>query len=434
MYTITCDGKTLHDPRLGEGYVVLGATLTLEAEKAGALEFTVEPTNQCYSDISPLKNRINVYRDGSCIWEGRPLKVETGFNLDMHIICEGRIAELRDAPFTRALINVKEADRAETTTIDGETFTRADGNLPYLYQEFFNRYNSFIDDPTKNFVLGNMDIPWLIYSNGRWDYRYAFDAYTPENDANFYDLLFDGYEESETNLGYYFPPITADYFGGHIMPRYRGEDVLIIDIIKDIGTEVATQKIEFGKNLLDLTRFIDAAEVYSIIYPIFLQASQSTGIYLDGSTSEINTTEGAKPLDGKILESPTLVNMFGRVIRPVEIYATYNQMNTQEAREQTASKQIELALNNALSIELTALDLSLLGINVDSIEIYKYYEIISAPHDFDEMYQCIAITRDLDEPQNDVYTFGATRETLTNWVMQTMNTYRNAASNDTGGE
>lgn len=218
------------------------------------------------------------------------------------------------------------------------------------------------------------------------------------------------------------------------MPRYRGEDVLIIDIIKDIGTEVATQKIEFGKNLLDLTRFIDAAEVYSIIYPIFLQTSQSTGIYLDGSTSEINTTEGAKPLDGKILESPTLVNMFGRVIRPVEIYATYNQMNTQEAREQTASKQIELALNNALSIELTALDLSLLGINVDSIEIYKYYEIISAPHDFDEMYQCIAITRDLDEPQNDVYTFGATRETLTNWVMQTMNTYRNAASNDTGGE
>lgn len=419
MYTITMDGQTLHDPRLGEGYVVLEPILNVEIDKAGTLEFSVAPPNVCYSDLEILKNRICVYKNDVCIWEGRPLNIEVPYNLIKRVTCEGRIAELKDAPYTLRLISKYGTDRATQTTIDGETFVRADGNLPALYQAVFERYNAFIDDPTKEVVLGNMDIPWQIYGGGRWEYTgtNTFSC-NPDAETTFYDLLFNGHENPDSNLGWDFPKITDEYYNAHILPRYRGEDVLIIDILRSVDASLADQVIRFGENLLDITQFIDSEGAYSVIYPIFKSYhEQSVGKYLDGTVDPINET--THDLGGKLLENETYISMFGRVIKPVTIiYSSQTDIATQEQRENLAAIQMESDIKNIITVELTALDLSLLGVDVDSIELFKRYEIVSPPHNFDEIYQCVAITHDLDEPQNDVYTFGASRQTLTNWVTE----------------
>ena len=69
-----------------------------------------------------------------------------------------------------------------------------------------------------------------------------------------------------------------------------------------------------------------------------------------------------------------------------------------------------------MTVNVSALDLSLLGVNVESIELHKKYEIVSAPHNFDEIYQCTGVRLNLLEPQSNEYQFGPTRETLTGWI------------------
>lgn len=422
MYTITCDGKTLHDPRLGEGYVVLDSSLTLEINKAGLLEFSVAPTNNCYEDIVSLKNRINVYRDDVCIWEGRTLNVETPFNLIKRVTCEGRIAELKDCMFTTDPILVSQGARPTAPSIPGETFDLADGNLPVGFQRFFARFNAYLNDTSKEMTLGSMDIPFYMLATGEAWGDFQYELSTDDGSKTFYDLLYNGETSEDTEeISYYyynFIPITQPPYNAHVIPRYRGEDLLIVDILQDPG-ELSTQKIEFGKNLLDLTQYIDPEQAYSIIYPMFYQEGfDYMPHYLDGSFYSVDQT--THELTNRTIESPTLINLIGRVMKGVKItFTDYDEeLGTQAKRTAKATEVLENALNDILTIELKALDISLLGISEDEIKLYNYYEIVSAPHQFDEIYQCTGVSLDLDEPQNNVYTFGASRQTLTNWVTE----------------
>ena len=91
-------------------------------------------------------------------------------------------------------------------------------------------------------------------------------------------------------------------------------------------------------------------------------------------------------------------------------------MDTQAKRNALAAPILAEGLSLALTVTISALDLSLLGVDVDSINLLDFYEIISLPHDFDEVYQCTAVRLDLLEPQNNEYQFGPPRQTLTGWV------------------
>ena len=70
-----------------------------------------------------------------------------------------------------------------------------------------------------------------------------------------------------------------------------------------------------------------------------------------------------------------------------------------------------------LTLELTAIDMTLLGVETDSIEILKSVRVIAPPFGLDEYFTVTSIEVPLDSPENTVYTLGINKhKTLTQTV------------------
>ena len=398
MYTITIDGATLYHPRGGDDETLLDAVLSLEDNRSGSFEFTVPVINSQYDNINVLKSRIVIFKDDAVFWAGRPLTVETDWERNKRVTCEGWIAVLRDAPVTRYSLSAYDMDAP----------------LTGLYSALFARFNQFMaDDTGKHVNLGQCDFPNIKTATGELSTVDTLVVWLNEGDVwetNYFDLLFDGITHDEESDSDDLPNIVEYPYSGHIIPHYTADGETTIDILQDGGV-LSDQKIEFGKNLLDITQHLDPDASFSILYPIF-----NGEYYFDGSTSPIAQDSFT---NGKLLESETAINLIGRVVHPQNIrsdHGRYDEVNTQEKRNALAAPVLAEGLALALTVTISALDLSLLGVDVDSINLLDFYEIISAPHDFDEIYQCAAVRLDLLEPQNNEYQFGPPRQTLTGWV------------------
>lgn len=401
MFTVLIDGATLYHPRGGDDNALLDAVLSLEDNKSGSFELTVPITNSQYENIAPFLNRIVLFEDGVVVWAGRPISVEIDWNLNKRVTCEGWIAVLRDAPVTKY-------------ALDAHNATDATGYaLRDVYKTLFERFNQFMGSETNKLVdLGTCDFPYIKNADGSDIVTSYLNIGLSDGDdrwkSTYFDLLFDGIEAEEESSA--LPNITEPPYNGHIVPRYTATGTTVVDILADTPT-VSDQKIEFGKNLLDLTQFINPDKNFSVLYPRF-----NGRWYLDGTTSPINAGSFT---NGKLLENQTAINVIGRVVRALDIRSTNgrsDEVDTQEKREALAAPYLAAGLQSALTVNVSALDLSLLGVNVESIELHKKYEIVSAPHNFDEIYQCTGVRLNLLEPQSNEYQFGPTRETLTGWI------------------
>ena len=67
----------------------------------------------------------------------------------------------------------------------------------------------------------------------------------------------------------------------------------------------------------------------------------------------------------------------------------------------------------ATTIEISAIDLKLLGVDVDRLEVGKFVHVVSPPHGIDSNFLCSKIILDLLEPDRSEYTFGLVFTALT---------------------
>ena len=79
MYSIYSDSYLIYDSGI-QDYVAMDPKLTLKANEAGQLTFTLPSTNPSISHITRLKSRIKVYRDSTLIFLGRI--IEDSVSLD----------------------------------------------------------------------------------------------------------------------------------------------------------------------------------------------------------------------------------------------------------------------------------------------------------------------------------------------------------------
>lgn len=84
------------------------------------------------------------------------------------------------------------------------------------------------------------------------------------------------------------------------------------------------------------------------------------------------------------------------------------------------------------TIEISAIDLKLLGVDVDRLEVGKFVHVVSPPHGIDSNFLCNKIVLDLLEPDHSEYTFGLVFTALTNKQISTNklseNSYKTAQS------
>lgn len=347
---IYCDRQLLHSVRAAEaGRIVLSPTLTQELNEPDSLDFTVPPGNPMYGNIQKLKSTITVYQDGECIFSGRCLTGQSDFYKRKKVSCEGAAAYLVDS-VTRPY-----------------EFT---GDIPEFVDWLLKNHNEQVASD-RRLVLGELSI----------------------TDSNNY------INRSNSDYGRTHTEIQDKLIktnGGYLRTRTKN-GVNYLDLTADSGS-VCNQVIEFGKNLLDITEYIDAKNVFTVLIP--LGAEQEDGSRL--GIASIN--------DGKdYLENEIGVALFGRIWKT----ETWDDVTLPENLLPKGKAYLDSGIQMAVTLEVKAFDLKNAGVDINRITIGCYVRVVSIPHGIDSYFRCIKITHHLDNPGATEYVLGAGFTTLT---------------------
>lgn len=358
MYTIYADGKTLYAPNLfHEGYGVFSPRLTVEINKAGSLEFTLPPTNEMYDNIAKLKTIVTAFQNGEEIFRGRVLHDEKDFYKQKKTYCEGELAFLLDS------------------TQRPYTFNGTVGNL---FKQFINNHNSRVES-SKQFTIGTITLSGNITCE---DYNYptTLDAINDQILAN---------------------------FGGTVRTRLENGK-RYIDLLANVSESnaVATtsQTIEFGTNLLDITEYISAEDVFTVIVPLGGTINNESGESTDEKLTISSVNNGKD-----YIENSSAISLFGRIEKKVEWSDVKDASKLKELATEYLNKSIEMAV----SLSVNAVDLHVLNVDTEQIRLGDWVRVISLPHGLNRLFQCTKIVYDMENPDQNEYSFGVEFTTMT---------------------
>ena len=179
-----------------------------------------------------------------------------------------------------------------------------------------------------------------------------------------------------------------------MLPRYSG-DTVVLDYV-ETSSRKSNQKIAFGTNLLNLDDFLSAAGTATAIYP----------------TGKDGITIGSVSADGKdYVVNDTLYSRYGMIAKPMQCEAETKAELLSQAK---AVANLYAVLNH--SLELTAFDLSIAHVDIDSISVGDNVEVISPPHGLHTEMLCTAKTTDFVDPAQSKITLGKSAKTMSGIV------------------
>lgn len=386
--------------------LVLSPKLTREVSKGGSLVFTMTRDHAQYDMLQKLSTVVQVRRDGKEIWRGRVLKHEADFYNRRVVYCEGALSYFNDSSITP--FNYK-------------------GTLRQFLQHLIDAHNDQVKSKMKCFQLGTVTAALgnLVVQFGDAD-QYG----VGEDYGKVWDIL---------------DKLVLKVFGGYFYCGFdaaTGYNVLnYCDQAVEAKRQTA-QKIEYGRNLLNLSETTDATDLYTRIYPIgnkhtvdtskwyyklmwwrdpskdkheerwgIMEADAATvAQYLPASGYSYNLEEGW-------IQNDTAVQKFGIITRIVEL-------DTDSANDTFAAGVQALQQNYAMktSYVIRAVDFVDVGYDTDRLDFSMYSHIISKPHSVDAVMLCTKLVEPLEKPAQKEFTFGMTRRTLTDRQVANMGT------------
>ena len=352
-YRVKLDDKTLYEPLLqSEGYIITNPSATKSKNKAGSFTFSVPYSNPLYGEIKKLKSIVTIYKDDAIIWKGRVLDERKDFNRNKTTTCEGELAFLNDVLIA-----------------------------PYDYSENGITINEFFQ-----YIMG-------LYSSNCSDYRKIEPGYVYNVDS---DIKIYPVSKTYENVLSTISSKLISVVGGILVFRYQN-GVSYLDYYGHINNAIR-QKIEFGKNLINLEEYIDATDVYTYLIPLGKQDD-------DGNYIDITSVNNGK----NYIYSSTGLELYGKITKTAE----YSDIEDPTLLLQKAQAVLADAIKEATTITIKAVDLKKLGVDTDMIDVNSLVNIISPPHGIDSSFLCSEITFDLSNPANDEYTFGSETTSLT---------------------
>ena len=386
--------------------LVLSPKLTREVSKGGSLVFTMTRDHAQYDMLQKLSTVVQVRRDGKEIWRGRVLKHEADFYNRRVVYCEGALSYFNDSSITP--FNYK-------------------GTLRQFLQHLIDAHNDQVKSKMKCFQLGTVTAALgnLVVQFGDAD-QYG----VGEDYGKVWDIL---------------DKLVLKVFGGYFYCSFDATTGLNVLNYCDQAVEAkrqTAQKIEYGRNLLNLSETTDATDLYTRIYPIGNKHTVDTskwyyklmwwrdtskdkheerwGImetdaatvaqYLPASGYSYNLEEGW-------IQNDAAVQKFGIITRIVEL-------DTDSANDTFAAGVQALQQNYAMktSYVIRAVDLVDAGYDTDRLDFSMYSHIVSTPHSVDAVMLCTKLVELLAKPAQKEFTFGMTRRTLTDRQVANMGT------------
>ena len=368
MYEIHADGKTLHNPRLiNEGYGVISPKVTVSISKAGTLEFIMPPNNALYDSINKLKTKVTVSQNGEEIFRGRVLNDEKDFYKQKRVSCEGQLAFLLDSI---------QRPYSYSGTVEG------------LFKKLITNHNNRVE-ADKQFTVGKVTVSANV-SCSNSSYPNTFD-------------------EINTQI--------IEKTGGQLLVR-KANNIYYLDLIaptaEDGTVNTSTQTIEFGRNLMDITEYITAENIFTVLIP------------LGGTVGDTDEKLTITSVNGNsdCLVNSSGVSLFGYIEKTME----WSECESASELKTLGQKALDDNFKMSVSLSVRAVDLNLLDVNVAAIRLGDWVRVISVPHGLDEMFQCTKIVYDLLNPENNEYSFGAVRETFTQKQAKNNKTMKSSVS------
>jgi hypothetical protein len=360
MYTVLLDGNVLHDPRLEPEYILVSATLTEEDNAPAKFEFVMSYKHWGYNRIERMKSLIEVYKDSTLIFRGRPRDDSKDFDNSKTVVCESGLAYLYDSVVRPYAYN---------------------GTLSGYLTSMLASHNSQVDTNRK-IQLGTVTVT-------------DPDDYITHASTK-YPNTFEELMEKCVKL-----------LSGHFITRYSGS-VTYLDYLVD-STAISLQTIELGSNLLDLWQENRSAELYTAIIPLGAKIEPE-----EGEESEADGRVTIKSVNsGKdYLYNQDAVDTYGW------IFATQYWDNVYEpsSLKTKGTERLGELVSGWSSIEVTALDLSLMDKSIDDFRFFEYVQITSEPHGVDTKALIRQKTTDLLSPENSRIVVGKEKQGMTNFV------------------
>lgn len=358
MYQIVCDDYVLHDSVIDE-LKVIGAKCSLEVNKTGSLTFQIASTHPYYDKIKKHTSEIKLYQDDRVLFCGRVLNDEITFENIKNIECEGELSYFLDS-----------IQRGKEYHLQGGT----ENVIETYLKDIVAIHNSQVDE-RKQFSVGLVNI----------------------TDPNNYFYKISNYEDTLTIL----TDKLLNVYGGYLVVRHSN-GVRYLDYVDEL-TNVCNQTIEFGKNIIDMTRYIKGEDVYTALIPLGA-TNETSGTTNTEETYEKRLTISSLPdsTDGTInkvndyVYDSEAVNQWGWIWKVEK----WDDVTVAENLLRKAKDELRNSIDATLTLDMTAIDLHLLNVDVDRINVGDRIQCISLPHNLNTILIVKSIEIDIDNPAN----------------------------------
>lgn len=233
-YRVYADGDLIYDTSVDtQELQLISPVLTKEVSCAGSFECTIPTTHFFYNSIKRFNTKIFVYRndDTDPYWDGRVFDESTDIYNNRNVYCEGSLSYFNDTH------QPQREYKAMTCR--------------QVLEAIISIHNSKVD-VIRQFGVGIAPV-----------------EFNPD------EYFYTQYESSLDAINK-----LAEEFDCEIRVRWgvdqNDNPVRYIDFIKEF-TDVSTQQIVFGENLLDFTRSYDMSNLVTVLLPLGkMEASDST--------------------------------------------------------------------------------------------------------------------------------------------------------------
>ena len=355
----------------------ISGTIKQGINTINSFTFTILPNNRGYNLINPLSTLVKVLNTKTNKYEfiGRVLSPNHSMSssglISKTYICESELGYLLDT--------YQSYEEVHNITVRG-----------YL-EKLIHAHNENTDD-SKKFVVGNVN----VVDNNDSLYRYiAYDTTKKNIDDDLIDNL-----------------------GGELQIRYEG-NTRYLDYLTEVG-KVCSTEIRLAKNLQDLEQNIDVSNYCNrlVVLGAKLKAKDNEGNETD--TEQRLTIEsvnnGLKYIDDK--ES---IAKYG-VIQGQVIYDDVNEAKNLLSKGQKHLLNQRLLVSN----KVNALDLSLIGIDLDSFEVGNYYPLIHEILGINDIVRVVEKSISIDSPHTNSITLGDLEKDIKKYNIQAKKGYSEA--------
>lgn len=235
MYRMLYNDSFLFDP-FDETRIVSSASITTNVNAASYLDFTIAATHPLYDTIEQRSGIITLYSDNEKLFQGQITSISMDMDGTKSVTCSSALDWLRDVQ-----LRPYSTDQAECNEYEFK-LDKAPDALDAYFQWLIDQYNAQNKD-NRYFTINVNQAADLTNRNIVY-----FSSTSPRSVA-------DAIEEDILGT-----------FGGYLVLRYE-DDQLILDLYSDIH-EMNEQIIDYGENILDISRSESTDDQYTAVYPI----------------------------------------------------------------------------------------------------------------------------------------------------------------------